>query len=431
MTIVGKALTQAFYGMPARFSYFTGTSTGGRQGLMEAQRYPDDYDGILAGCPAINWDRMIPAAIWAQEVMLRSGTLVPKSKLDAATRAAVQACDTLDHIADGVIEDPSQCAYDPRALVGLRVGDGLFSDADATVIRQIWEGPRGKDGRFLWYGLPRGADLSGVAATGGAPLIGQPFGVALEWLQYFLVQNPSWDWRSLAPGEYEQLFNQSAEEYDAVIGSDSPDLARFRTRGGRLILYHGLADQLVPVKGTIDYYERVQQRMGATATAKFVRLFLAPGVDHGFVGAGPSPTGMMDTIIRWVEAGEAPQRLLAKLPGLTGRTVRTRPIFPYPQVATYKGSGSTDEASNFISTLPTCLRKSLKQCRQAAPVRQATRGDEQAVSSDSLTRVNASAPGVTPLGKLRANARTNIPRSEALCFPRVPGTALDVSSACK
>jgi feruloyl esterase len=169
-----------------------------------------------------------------------------------------------------------------------------------------------------------------------------------------LVQDPRWDWTSLASGEFELLFNQSIEEFGAVLGTDDPDLTRFRDRGGKLILYHGLADQLIPAQGTVDYYRQVEQKMGgARQTMQFARLFLVPGVDHGFIGAGPSPTGLMDALVSWVEDGKASERLIAELPDDNGRIIRTRPLFPYPQIAVYKGTGSTDEAANFISRAPT------------------------------------------------------------------------------
>ncbi len=353
MTVVGKALTQAFYGKAPRYSYFVGGSTGGRQGLMEAQRYPDDYHGILSACPAINWHRFIPADLWPQVVMVAAHNFIPKSKLAAATAAAVAACDALDGVADGVIDDPARCGYDPKALVGTKVGDDMFTESDAEVIRKIWEGPRGQDGSFLWYGLARGTDLFALAGTSGSPLTGKPFSIPLEWFQYFLLQNPKWDWKELTPAGFELLWHQSVEQYGAVIGTDDPDLSRFRDRGGKVIIYHGLADQLIPAEGTIDYYRRIQQRMGgAEKTSQFARLFLVPGVDHGFRGAGLTPTGQMEALIRWVEQGQAPDKLMAERRDSSGKVIRTRPLFPYPQVAKYKGAGSTDDAANFVSQTP-------------------------------------------------------------------------------
>ncbi len=350
MTVVGKALTHAFYGKAPRYSYFVGGSTGGRQGLMAAQRYPDDYNGIVSACPAINWHRFLPADFWPQVVMVAASNFVPKSKLDAATAAAVTACDGLDGVMDGVIDDPNRCAYDPKGLVGTRIGDGTFTEADADVIRKIWEGPRGQDGSFLWHGLARGTDLSALAGTTGIPLKGKPFSIVQEWFQYFLLQNPKWEWTTMTPGGFQLLWKQSVEEYGDVFGTDDPDLTRFRDQGGKVIIYHGLADQLIPAAGTIDYYKRVQQRMGgAEPTAQFARLFLAPGVDHGFRGAGGTPTGLKEAIVRWVEDREAPEKLLAERRDARGKVIGTRPLFPYPQVAKYKGTGSNADAANFTS----------------------------------------------------------------------------------
>src|SRR5580765_5786423 len=166
MTVVGKALTQAFYGKAPRYSYFVGGSTGGRQGLMEAQRYPNDYDGILSACPAINWQRFLPADLWPQVVMVAAKNFVPKSKLAAATAASVTACDALDGVTDGVIDDPTRCAYDPKSLVGTKVGESTFTEADAEVVRKIWEGPRGQDGTFLGT-VWRGARTSSLSPARG------------------------------------------------------------------------------------------------------------------------------------------------------------------------------------------------------------------------------------------------------------------------
>jgi pimeloyl-ACP methyl ester carboxylesterase len=350
MTVLGKALTQMFYGKAPRYSYFVGSSTGGRQGLMEAQRYPEDYDGIVSGCPAINWQKFIPAILWPQVVMANTKNYLSKAKLDAATAAAIAACDTADGVKDGVIDDPLRCGYDPRALVGTKIGEDIFTEADAEVIRKIWEGPRGPDGNFLWYGMERGADLFALAGTGGSPLVGRPFSIPLEWFQYFLLQDPKWDWTTLTPAGFELLWKQSVEQYGAVIGTDNPELTGFRERGGKIIIYHGMADQLIPAAGTIEYFKRVQQQMGGPEeTSKFARFFLAPGTDHGFRGAGPTPIGVFEAIIRWAEEGTAPDKLIAEKRDPSGRLIRSRPLFPFPKMAKYKGGGSPDEAENFVS----------------------------------------------------------------------------------
>ncbi len=258
-------------------------------------------------------------------------------------------------VVDGVIDDPIACTWDPKAFVGTAVGDEKFTEADAEVVRRIWEGPRGHGGRFIWHGMTRGTNLVALAETTGTPLRGKPFGIAHDWFKYFLVQDAKWSAATMTRDEFELLWNQSVEIYGPVFGADDPDLTRFRDRGGKLIITHGLADQLIPHLGSVDYFERVQQKMGgAQPTAQFARLFLIPGVDHGSRGAGPAPTGgaLFDALVAWVEQGKAPESLRAELKDKDGKLVRTRPLFPYPQLSVYKGSGSTDDGANFESRTP-------------------------------------------------------------------------------
>lgn len=355
MTVVGKALTKAFYGKAPRYSYFLGGSTGGRQALTEAQRYPQDYDGILALSPAIARDRYVPAQLWPQVVMLDANDFLSLEKREAATAAAVKACDGADGVVDGVIDDPMRCKYDPVALVGTKIGNTTFTETDARVIREIWQGAKAHDGSFLWWGPTPGTELTNLANTEGTPLAGKPCEEGLDWFRYFLVLDPKWDWKTLTRGEFELLFLQSIQEYASIYGGDDPNLVGFRDRGGKLLIVHGLADEFVPPQKTIDYYSAVQQRMdGSYDTASFIRLFLVPGADHDYATPVPTPSfgAAFDALIQWVENGHAPEQLLAELDGSDGKPVRTRPLFPYPRVARYKGSGSPNVAANFISTLP-------------------------------------------------------------------------------
>jgi Tannase and feruloyl esterase len=348
MTITGKALAREFYGKAPGYAYFNGCSTGGRQGLSEAQRYPEDYHGILSGAPAINWPKLHVEQLWGPLVMLEARNFVPQCKLDAATAAAVDACDTIDGVKDGVLEDPRRCTYDPTALVGTTPkGCETITDADAAVIRKIWEGPKRRDGSFLWYGLPRGGGFA-LSATGGSPLTARPLGITLDWSRYFLMQNPQWDWTTLTHASYEQLWDQSVEQFGSVFGTDNANLSAFRDRGGKLILWHGWADPLIYPEGTIDYYARVQQQMGGPQkTSAFIRLFMAPGVGHCSGGSGPAPRNPLDALVAWVEQDRAPEILGAVRRDETGRVVRSRPLCQYPLVARYKGQGSPDEASSF------------------------------------------------------------------------------------
>jgi hypothetical protein len=355
MTVVGKALTQAFYGKPPRYSYFVGGSTGGRQGLMEAQRYPADYDGIYSGCPAIHWASMVPSTLWPQVVMHDAKHLVSKEKLDAVTAAAIAACDRDDGVSDGVIDDPSHCKWDPKALVGTKVGDSPFTEEDASIVRKIWAGPTGHEGRFIWHALSRGANLVATAGTEGMPLRAKPFGIAVDWFRYFLAQLPGFDGTNMTAAEFELLVDQSVEEFGPVFSAIDPDLHAFRYRGGKLIIMHGLADQLIPHEGSIDYYQRVQKQMGGAArTAEFARLFLVPGVDHGFRGPGAAPNmnRLLLSLIAWTEEGKVPHELLGEARDPGGKLLRTRPIFPYPQTARYSGIGDPNDAQNFVSQTP-------------------------------------------------------------------------------
>ena len=350
MTVTGKALTQAMYGVAPRYSYFNGCSTGGRQGLMEVQRYPQDYNGVVSIAPAINWTSLLVHTLWGSMLMQNASNPIPACKLNAATAAAVTACDAMDGVTDGVIDDPSRCTYDPKALIGTASSEcGAFTQADADIIRKLWDGPRRLDGGPLWYGMARGTDLNGLSRSTGTPLAPQPFGFGVGWLRYFIMQDPQYDWRVVTPQAYQALWDRSAEQYGIVIGTDNPDLGAFRDRGGRTIIWHGLADQQITAAGSIDYYKRVQQRMGgAKATSEFARLYLAPGVAHCAGGPGPQPTGVLDALVSWVEDGKAPDTLTAVRRDPSGAITRSRLLCQYPLVAKYQGKGSTDDARNFI-----------------------------------------------------------------------------------
>lgn len=347
LTNKSKALIDAFYGQPADFTYWNGCSTGGRQGLMQAQRLPDGYDGILAGAPAINWDRFHAAHIWPHLVRLEEvgDEPIDSCKLNAAVEAAVAHCDGLDGVEDGIVDEPRRCDFDPAELVGEIVDCGEFTEADARAIRLVWDGPRDTDGERLWYGIPVGANMGALA--GGS----NPFFIGLQHAQLWVNQDPDWDWRTLTYDTYEDFFNLSVEKFNDVIGTDDPDLSAFRDNGGKVLIWHGWADPLIFPQGTIDYYDRVLEEMGGERKVKeFARLFMAPGVSHCGGGPGPNQFDMFGTLIDWVEGDEAPDRIIASRVE-DGETVRTRPLCAYPDVARWTGSGSTDDADNFECSL--------------------------------------------------------------------------------
>ncbi len=378
MAVVGKQLVEAFYGRPPQYSYWNGCSTGGRQGLRMAQDYPGDYDGILAGAPAIHWDRFQAAMLWYPMVALRENggpigggdIRVLMAKYRLATARAVEACDALDGVRDGVIDDPRRCDYlasrdSQITLASCKADDPkCLTPTEAKVIDESWEGPLvcpnggtsckvpdvasrkldGKGPMRLWYGQQRGADLTALGGIG-------PFPVAVEQARFWVYFDPNWDWHQLDYDNFLAFFRDTVQRVGPLMASDKPDLSSFRRHGGKLVLWHGWADQLIDPQGTIDYYDRVVRRMGGLSrTQQFARLFMAPGVEHCGRGDGPQPQHLFEAVVNWVEKGTAPETILASKPIPGGK--RTRPLCPYPAEARWNGSGSSDDAANFSCVTP-------------------------------------------------------------------------------
>ncbi len=351
MSVAGKAVTAAFYAHDASYSYFYGCSTGGREGLMEAQRYPADYDGIVSGAPAINWTKFIPAEIWPELVMNQSHDFLPTCKEDAFTQAVIKACGH-GPVAQGWINDPADCHWSPYKLVGLTTPCGTITRADAAVMTKIWDGPVSVQGKKLWYGLERGASLAGLAGTttsASGVTTGAPFPITVSWLGTWLQRNPSWNWQTLTYPQFDRLFAQSVAEFSGTIATDDPDLSAFRDDGGKILIWHGLADQLIFPQGTINYYQRVQHAMGGpAATDSFARLFLAPGAQHCASAAGPAPADPLKAVVNWVQHGKAPASILGVVTDpATNAVTLSRPLCLYPQMDYYKGHGNITKASSF------------------------------------------------------------------------------------
>lgn len=336
MTLNAKKLIEAFYRSPARYSYWNGCSTGGRQGLMEVQRYPADYDGVLAGAPAIHWDRFIVSEIWPQVVMQQElGNPIAAEKLTALRKAIVDNYDKVDGVNDGVITNPGQITVSDEVLKSA----GL-TDKERLAVRKIWEGPRGVDGKFLWHGLEPTAPFTGIVGP-------KPFPIPVAYLGLWIKQNPEWDWKTLDYAGFEKIFEQSQQRYNSIIGTDNPDLSAFNKAGGKLIMWHGWDDQLIFPKGTISYYEQVVKAMGGEGkTNEFARLFMAPGVEHCRGGAGPNQIAGMDALTTWVEQKKAPEQLSARKV-VEGKTVLERPLCSYPAQAVYDGHGDTHNVGSF------------------------------------------------------------------------------------
>lgn len=372
MTVKAKTVILTYYGESPRFSYWNGCSTGGRQGWMEAQRFPEDYDGILAGAPAFNWDRFIPAELWPEVVMnLGVGSPISQTKLNAVNVAAVKACDAIDGVIDGVIGDPRKCHFDPRVLQCGKPGaptDGTcLTGAEADAVQQTWQGARGPHGEFLWYGLEPGTSFAGLANA-------TPLTIALDHWRLWIEQNPSFDWHTLNLASFAAGFPESQKKFHNVIGTDDPDLSAFRKHGGKIITYHGWSDQLIFPRGSINYFDRVVAANGGIkGVRKFERLFMVPGMNHCSGGAGavnfgqssfgPPITVSLDpehdvilALQRWVEDGIAPDHLIATTDPQPRHASEnpvnpasfTRLLCPYPEVARYTGTGDPNSAANFV-----------------------------------------------------------------------------------
>jgi feruloyl esterase len=343
MTVVGKAIVAAHYGRPHELAYFNGCSTGGRQALTAAQRFPDDFDGIIAGSPGNYTSRQAVGQVWIAQAMQKDpASNIPPAKLATLHDAVIRACDMHDGVADGVLENPRRCAFDP-ATIACSGPDGAacLTRPQVEAARKIYAGavaPR--DGQPIFPGLEPGGEL-GWARWGSA----QPAEYATEFFKHIAFGDSNWHFNTL---DFERDLRRS-DEAGAVLDAIDPDLGRFASRGGKLILYAGWSDPGIPPRNLVNYYERVEARMGDRANG-LVRLFMVPGMAHCGGGDGTSTFDMLSALEAWREKQSPPLQIPAARVE-NGVTNRTRPLCPYPQVATYKGTGSFDEAANFACRL--------------------------------------------------------------------------------
>jgi Tannase and feruloyl esterase len=370
LALQSKYIIQQFFGAKPLYSYWNGCSTGGRQGLIEAMDNPDDYDGIWAGSPAVDFDRLSDAQVWPAIVMQQQigGAGIPQTTFAEVTAAANAACNKVGGFTDvtalgnPIIDDPRECRFDPAVLQCGRstapTNGTCLTPAEVTAVKLIWYGPREVNnqgqptGPRLWFGIEPGASFSGVADTSSTAII--PHNVGGPWIQDWLEQNPNFNVLSIDYPTYQQLFRFSEQRWTSIGASDNPDLSAFRDHGGKVIITHGWADQEIPTQDTVNYYNNVLQdpRNGGSTRAveDFARLFMVPGMGHcGGTGAGgPNLFNAFDAVVNWRESGVAPTQITASLENSNGQVVETRPLCPYPQVAHYTGAGSTNNASSFI-----------------------------------------------------------------------------------
>ena len=350
MTVKAKAIIAAHYGQGGpRLSYWTGCSTGGRQGLLEAQRYPADFDGIIAGAPANNQIQLSAWRFALETAALKdTARVVPLAKAALLNRAVLAACDALDGVKDGFLSDPQKCRFDPSTLLCRGAVDGdCLTAPQLESVKQAYAPANKETGERIYPGLVHGSEAGWALLAAPRP---EPNVIDLGMFRLVAHQDPAWDWRLFDLDRDVRLAEQKAGSITAV----NPDLAAFKARGGKLLIYHGWNDGgsggAISPLNTLDYFSSVAAKMGRKQD-DWLRLFMVPGMGHCGGGPGPNQFNAMAALERWREAGLPPDQITAYHVE-NNRVTMTRPLCPYPQVAAYKGTGSTNDAANFACNAP-------------------------------------------------------------------------------
>lgn len=345
---VAKALVRAYYGKDAAYSYFTGCSRGGGQAMMESQRYPEDFDGIVAGAPAFNWPGLaatgitIAQALYPDPAHLDTNVL-NRDALETLQKSIIDQCDAEDGLKDGIIEDPASVHFDLAKVPDL-------TDAQRKAISIIYQGAHNERGA-VFPGYSPGAEVDPnqfVAwVVGPAPSLAkdhQPdlmFAFSTQIFKYLVFNNPDWDYSTYNFSNFEKDTRLAA----SFLNATSPDLDNLRARHGKLIIWHGWADPALPAQATVDYYRQVEAH--DPHAEDYCRLFMVPGCYHCGGGPGASEVDWLPIIADWVEHGKSPDRIIAAKRGKTG-IILTRPLYPYPRTVVYKGSGDPNSADSFV-----------------------------------------------------------------------------------
>jgi hypothetical protein len=346
------AIAERYYGEPVRYAYWNSCSNGGRQGMLEAQRYPDDFDGIIANAPWVDQTGFALGAIWNQQAVADAG--LTAGKLAVLSEAVLNQCDAIDGLRDGLIDDPRQCAIDvaedvPICAAGNNTDTCLTPD-QALAAQKVYDGPRDSSGRQLMPGFMPGSESSwmGLLVPANPGAVPADFGLAQGIMQYMVFQppRPDWDYRDFDFDRDPELLDRWSRLADAT----DINLRAFRANGSKLIMTYGWSDQILQPMMGVDYYEQAVTANGPNGE-DFMRLFMVPGMTHCSGGPGPDQHDPLTAIIDWVENGTAPDQMLAsKIEN--GQLTRSRPLCPYPEVARYDGTGSIDDASNFSCQTP-------------------------------------------------------------------------------
>jgi len=343
MTLKAKAVISAYYGSAPKRSYWNGCSTGGRQGLMEAQRFPADFDGIVAGAAANNWVRLAAQSIWVgQAVNKDAASNVPKTKYQAIHDAVMKMCDLRDGVKDGVLENPVRCKFDPKVML-CKGADGpdCLTAAQVQSVRAIYEpavNPRTH--QEVYPGLMPGSELGWGVLDGP-----QPNPISVNYFMYVVFKDKNWDYKSL---NLDTDVTRAEEMDNGTLVATNPDLKAYFAHGGKLLQYHGWGDNQIAPLNSVHYYESVAELLGGAGKLDdSYRLFMVPGLSHCRGGEGMNSFDSISVMEQWVENGKAPAQIIASRMQ-DGQEQRTHPLCPYPQVAVYKGTGSTDDAKNFV-----------------------------------------------------------------------------------
>ena len=345
MTVTSKAIIANFYGIGPRYSYWNGCSTGGRQGLKEAQRFPSDFDGIIAGAPA---NSQMHLHVWsvavAQAMHRETGSYIPPEKYPALHKAAIAACDELDGLKDGLIQDPRRCNFDPKTIqcAGEDSPECLTAPQVEAARKLYAPLKNSRTGKEIFPGMEIGSELgwAGLAGPNANP-------IATGTFSYLVYKDPNWDWHTLNPDTDTPLADRTD---NGLIDAVDPNLKPFFSHKGKLIMYHGWSDPLIAPGNSVNYYKAASDAALPPADSS-IRLFMVPGMGHCRGGEGPNAFDMVTALERWVEQDKAPEQVIASH-RQNGIVDGTRPLCPYPQVARYKGSGSIDDAANFSCAAP-------------------------------------------------------------------------------
>ena len=343
-TVVGKALTSAYYGNAPSKSYMIECGGGSAAALHEVQKYPSDYDGVVVGGHAAHLTRQIFGQLWLWLAVHKDGGVVlPSSKLPLIHDAVLRKCDLLDGVKDGLLENPERCKFDPKELACTSADSPTCLTApQVEAVRKIYDGPRTpRTGTRVWSPLYRGSELDWSFFIDSAA----PIGIATSVIRDAVLKDPSWDYKTSGIDFDRHVTLADASDL-ARVNASNPDISAYVGRGGKLLLSGGWNNALVPAGAVVDYFGRVQASLGKATAARSVRLYMVPGMIECNGGPGTDTFDMLSVMRGWVERGEVPAAVTASRVEY-GKVVRTRPLCPYPQVATYKGSGSTDEAGNF------------------------------------------------------------------------------------